>query len=105
MKLIVERPGTDSVVVDTREGWTVMEAIRDAGVPITAQCGGGRSCATCHIHLDASTLAALPPMEEEEQELLEESEYYDPTRSRLSCQIICDESLDGLLVQLQPDSI
>ncbi|MFA7584757.1 MAG: 2Fe-2S iron-sulfur cluster-binding protein [Novosphingobium sp.] len=105
MKFTVEIPGADSVVVEAREGWTVMEAIRDAGLPITAQCGGGCSCATCHVHFDVDSFAKLPPISEEEQDLLESSDYYDPGHSRLSCQIICDDGLDGLIVQLQPDSI
>ena len=48
MKIIArDRKGVEHVLEGT-EGWTVMEALRDAGLPITAECGGACACATCH---------------------------------------------------------
>ncbi|WP_221792752.1 2Fe-2S iron-sulfur cluster binding domain-containing protein [Aquisediminimonas sediminicola] len=105
MKIIVSVPGDGEVNIDARNGWTVMEAMRDAGLPIIAQCGGGRACATCHIHVDSAFFGKLTPMEEEEHELLESLDSFDTAKSRLSCQILCDDSLDGLTIALQPDSV
>lgn len=105
MKFTLEIPDTDSVVMEAQEGWTVMEAIRDAGVPILAQCGGGCSCATCHVYFDTDSFDKLPLISGDEQDLLESSDHYDPGHSRLSCQIVCDDGLEGLIVRLQPDSI
>lgn len=105
MKIKIDVPGTGNVEIEARQGWTVMEALRDAGLPIAARCGGGCACASCHVHVDPAFFARLPEISEDETDLLESSEYYEPSASRLSCQIICDNSLDGLSVKLQPDSL
>lgn len=104
MKLTVEMPGGGDTRLEAREGWTVMEAIRDAGLPITAQCGGGKACATCHVHVADAFIDRMPLEDEEERDLLESSEHYDPGCSRLACQIVVREEFDGLVVALQPDS-
>lgn len=104
MNLTVDISGC-TTIIDARDGWTVMEAIRDAGLPIVAQCGGGRACATCHVHIAPETFRLLPPMDADELDLLESSDTFDPERSRLGCQVVCSEALEALRVTLQPDSI
>ena len=84
-------------------GWRLMEVIRDYGLPIKAECGGACSCATCHIYVDVAYGATLPQMREEELERLDEAFEVRPN-SRLSCQIIIDESMNGLRVQLAAGS-
>jgi 2Fe-2S ferredoxin len=103
LKLFVELPGGAEMEVDARAGWSVMDAIRDAGVPVRAECGGGKACGTCHVHI-LSGDADIPEKDEEEIELLSESDQFDAERSRLSCQILCDASFDGLRLALQPDA-
>ncbi len=78
-------------------GWRLMEVIRDYGLPIKAECGGACSCATCHVYVEAGQ--NLPDMREEELERLDEAFEVRPN-SRLSCQIILDESMQGLHVRL-----
>ena len=95
---------TDSVgehhAVPFRDGDTLMEALRDAGFEeIEAICGGGCSCATCHVHVLASPVP-LPEMEEDEAMLLELTDAYDENKSRLSCQINLQEEHVGMRVQL-----
>ncbi|QWT16626.1 2Fe-2S iron-sulfur cluster-binding protein [Sphingobium xenophagum] len=104
MKLTVEILGRNDTVIEAREGWTVMEAIRDAGLPVLAQCGGGKACATCHVHVAPAYFERFPSPDEDERDLLEASEVYDETQSRLSCQLVLSDALDGLSVVLQPDS-
>ena len=105
MKIKIAIPGRGETEIEARGGWTVMEALRDAGVPIAARCGGGCACASCHVHVDPAFFGSLPAVSEDETDLLESSDHYDPVASRLSCQIICDDSLDGLTLTLQPDSL
>lgn len=90
-------------VISAKPGASVMEAIRDAGIDeILAVCGGGCSCATCHVHVADGDWERLSPASAEEAELLEFSE--NPTeRSRLSCQIRMSEALDGLKVTIAPE--
>ncbi len=84
-------------------GWRLMEVIRDYRLPIKAECGGACACATCHVYVDPAWLGRLrPPTAEETDRLDDAFEVHD--NSRLSCQIILDEKLDGLKVALAPGS-
>lgn len=87
-------------------GWRLMEVIRDYGLPIKAECGGACACATCHVYVDKAWQERLPALDdnEEEQDMLDEAFEVEEGRSRLSCQIILDPSLEGLKVTLAPGS-
>lgn len=85
------------------EGWRVMEIIKDYGLPIKAECGGCAACATCHVYVADEWLEKLHPMRDDEQDLLDTAP--DVTdNSRLSCQILMSEELDGLKLTLAPGS-
>ena len=99
--------------VTTREGavfslegeadLSVMENIRDGGLDeMLALCGGCLSCATCHVFVDEMRLGQLPPISEDESELLDSSEHRQGN-SRLSCQIEFGAHLDGLSVTIAPE--
>jgi 2Fe-2S ferredoxin len=101
------------VIVTTREGeelqlklepgLTLMETIRESGVDeLLALCGGCCSCATCHVHVDPAFADRLPPMSEDENDLLDSSDYRNSS-SRLSCQITLAPELDGLRVTIAPE--
>ncbi|MGI9311205.1 MAG: 2Fe-2S iron-sulfur cluster-binding protein [bacterium] len=77
-------------------------ARRQAFDGILAECGGVCSCATCHVHIDASWRERVPPKEEMEIEMLDFAEGVDQN-SRLSCQIKITPELDGLIVHV-PES-
>lgn len=97
-KLIVEMRGGEVREIDGDTGLSVMEVIRDAGIDeVLALCGGCCSCATCHVHVDPAFVGLLPPMSEDENDLLDSSSDRDAT-SRLSCQIEFGPALDGLKV-------
>ena len=99
---IVTRDGTETTV-EGRDGWSVMENIRDAGIDeLLALCGGCCSCATCHVHVDPAWLAALPAMAPDEDDLLESSDFR-VAESRLSCQIPFTDALGGLRVTIAPE--
>jgi 2Fe-2S ferredoxin len=85
-------------------GWRVMEIIRDHDLPIRAECGGSCACATCHVYVDPQWRDKIKPPHEDEQYMLDSVEGYDFMRSRLSCQILLDDELDGLEVTLAPGS-
>ncbi len=88
--------------IEAEVGLTLMEAIRDAGFDdLQAICGGCCSCATCHVHVEEEWLDRLPEPEEDEIELVAETESYRPV-SRLACQIELTEDLDGLRVAIAP---
>ncbi len=92
--------------LDAIEGWRVMEIIRDHGmsdpnVAIKAECGGSLACATCHVYVDAAWTDKLAPASEDEIYMMDEA-FAVQDNSRLCCQIIMSEGLDGLQVTLAP---
>ena len=102
-----------NIVVTTRDGaeralpagagLSLMEVIRDAGVDeLLALCGGCCSCATCHVKVDPAFAGLLPPISEDESDLLDSSDHRDGT-SRLSCQILMTGELDGLRLTIPPE--
>ncbi len=84
-------------------GTPVMSLAKRNGLHgILAECGGVCSCATCHVHIAPEWMEKLPPMEEEEMDMLEFAEDVDEY-SRLSCQVEITEEIDGLVVHV-PES-
>src|SRR5882724_9678222 len=86
-----------------KAGMSLMEALRDAGLPIAATCGGAKSCATCHVYIENAP--DLPGPHEDEIELLKESEYFRDGTSRLSCQIRAEDLPEIVLVTLAQKEI
>ena len=80
----------------------LMEAIRDLDDSVEAICGGLCSCATCHVYVAGDWFDKLPPIEDDEEELLDALEHRRPN-SRLSCQIELNDSLDGIAVTVGPE--
>jgi 2Fe-2S ferredoxin len=102
MKIIAaDRVGAEHIV-EGRDGWTVMEILRDAGLPITAECGGACACATCHVYVDQDWYAKLTPPSDTEIDMLDMALAVEPN-SRLSCQIVCAPELDGIKVTIAPE--
>ena len=99
----VDRHGNSHVIHPTLNG-SLMEALRDARLPVAAICGGAISCATCHVYLDESDFRGLGEALEEELELLIESPHFKPGESRLSCQIRVEELPNAMVVRLAPEN-
>lgn len=99
---VITREGEEHAV-EADAGLSLMEAIRDAGIDeLLALCGGCCSCATCHVKVDPAFLSLMPPMSEDESDLLDSSEHRDET-SRLSCQIPIGADFTGLRVTIAPE--
>lgn len=86
------------------EGWRLMEVIRDYKLPIKAECGGCLACATCHVYVAPDWMHKIPPATDDELDYMADNAFEVNDNSRLSCQIILDEKLDGLRVTLAPGS-
>ena len=99
-KIIVTLRDGEEREIEGAAGLSVMEIIRDAGIDeMLALCGGCCSCATCHVHVDPEFASKLPPMSEDENDLLDSSSSRDEG-SRLSCQLPFEAALDGLRVRI-----
>ncbi len=90
--------------IDAAAGYSAMELMRAAGLPIKAECGGSGVCATCHCRVPLEWADRLPAPANDEIDKLDEIPSADD-RSRLSCQIQMTDALDGLVLELQPDSL
>ena len=88
----------NSKTIDVENGLTVMEgAIQNDILGIDADCGGSMACATCHVYVEEKWFNKLPKAEDAEIDMIDMA--YEPKKnSRLSCQIIVTDELDGLEV-------
>ena len=86
--------------IDVDNGLTVMEGAVQNDIPgIDADCGGGMACATCHVYVDNNWVDKLTPKEDGEEDMLDMA--FEPKQnSRLSCQLIVSDELDGLVVNI-----
>jgi len=98
---VIDRDGVDHSVPAT-VGWSVMEILREADLPIEAACGGCCAGATCHVYVAAEWLPRLPEMSKDESNMLDEA-FQVQDNSRLSCQIPFTAELDGIAVTLAPE--
>jgi 2Fe-2S ferredoxin len=96
----IEHDGTVHQV-EAESGLTLMEGAVNNEVPgIEAQCGGGCSCATCHVYVDQAWEEKLPEQDAMEKSMLDMSASGLQGNSRLSCQITLTDDLEGLVVQM-----
>jgi len=86
--------------IDVQNGLTVMEGAVQNDIPgIDADCGGGMACATCHVYIQEEWWSKLPKKEDGEEDMLDMA--YEPNKfSRLSCQVVVSNELDGLVVSI-----
>lgn len=99
----VEHNGVEHEV-EVPNGDSVMQgAMRKNLAGIVAECGGGLACATCHCYVDDAWIERAGAASDMELQMLEFSSNETKPGSRLSCQIIVNDGLDGLVVRL-PES-
>jgi len=84
-------------------GDSLLTLAQGAGLPLEGTCEGQMACSTCHVVVDPDWFARLPPASEDEEDMLDLAVGVRRT-SRLACQILLDESLDGLSVSVPADS-
>jgi ferredoxin len=95
---VIDRAG-QSHALQTVEGWRVMELLRDQNVGVEGICGGACDCASCLVVVAPEWAGKLPEAREDELTKLDELPSIEPT-SRLSCQIIWHDDLDGLTLTI-----
>ena len=95
----IEHNGTNHTA-DVQNGLTVMEGAVQNNIPgIDADCGGSMACATCHVYVKEDWFDKINKKNEGEDDMLDQA--YEPKKnSRLSCQIIVSDDLDGLIVDM-----
>lgn len=86
---------------DVTAGMSILEVARKHNIDIEGACEGSLACSTCHVIVEAEDFDRLPDPSEEEEDMLDLAFGLTPT-SRLGCQIILTDELDGLTVTLPP---
>jgi 2Fe-2S ferredoxin len=91
----------ETTQIDVAVGDSVMEGAIQNGIDgIVAECGGSCLCATCHVYVDEKFLPLLPPIDDDQDAMLDSTAADRLPNSRLSCQIKVRPDLDGLIVRM-----
>jgi 2Fe-2S ferredoxin len=90
----------NEVEANVNTGDSIMTAAIDNGIDaIVAECGGACACATCHCYIDEAWTDKVSPAEEIEKEMLD-CALDTKDNSRLSCQVVMTDEMDGIVVHL-----
>ena len=92
--------GGKTHTIEVANGLSVMEGAVQNNIPgIDADCGGSMACATCHVYVKEEWFNKLPKKEDGEEDMLDMA--FEPKKnSRLSCQLMVTDQIEGLVVNL-----
>ncbi len=93
----------ETVTAEGKPGTSLLEVGQAAGMPLEGTCEGQMACSTCHVIVAPDWFGKLKDASEEEEDMLDLAADVRPT-SRLSCQLVLSEELDGLQVRIPNDS-
>ena len=95
--------GDQELVVEAKTGDRLLEVAQAAGQPLEGTCEGQMACSTCHVIVDKAWFDKLPAASDDENDMLDLASGARRT-SRLSCQIMLDDTLNGLVVHVPGES-
>ena len=95
--------GDQELVVEAKTGDRLLEVAQAAGQPLEGTCEGQMACSTCHVIVDKAWFDKLPAASDDENDMLDLASGARRT-SRLSCQIVLDETLNGLVIHVPGES-
>ena len=102
-RLVFIEPDGTRKDVDAPPGLSILEIAHRNDIDIEGACEGSLACSTCHVIVDANWFGRLEEPSEDEEDMLDLAFGLTPT-SRLGCQIIITEELDGLTVTLPAET-
>ena len=85
--------------VDCNSGETLLEVIKNNNIDLIGACDGACACGTCHIYIDEETLKKIDPASENEENVLDVVFNVKPN-SRLACQIVITEQMEGAIITI-----
>ena len=101
--VFIEGDGTTEHVCEGEEGQSLLDVAHKYDINLEGACEGSMACSTCHLYIDETFLKQIPTPSEEEEDMLDLT-YGLKANSRLGCQIILNEKLDGIRVHLPVDT-
>jgi ferredoxin len=99
----VSADGSEIREVIAQAGDRLLEIAQNDGQPLEGTCEGQMACSTCHVIVAAEDFDRVPPAREEEEDMLDLATGATRT-SRLACQIILTEAMDGMTIRIPPES-
>ncbi len=99
----VSADGSRTTEAEALPGTILLDLAQDHDQPLEGTCEGQMACSTCHVIVDAADFAKLPRASDDEEDMLDLAAGVSRT-SRLACQIVLDDSLDGLTVRIPGES-
>ncbi|MBL0924581.1 MAG: 2Fe-2S iron-sulfur cluster binding domain-containing protein [Sphingomonadaceae bacterium] len=103
IKVTFISPDGQAHLVDAEAGMDLLDVAQAAGQPLEGTCEGQMACSTCHVIVDKDWFEKLPRAVEDEEDMLDLASGARRT-SRLSCQIVLTEELDGMVVHIPAES-
>ncbi len=101
--IFISADGSEQAEFNVPPGLTVLEIAHKYGLDIEGACGGAMACSTCHVLVDRRYFDKIPKPLEEEDDMLDLTFGVAKT-SRLGCQIVVTDALDGLTLRLPPET-
>ena len=99
----IHADGEGRTEADARPGDVLLDVAQAHLMPLEGTCEGQMACSTCHVIVDRADFDRLPPASEMEEDMLDLAAGARRT-SRLACQIVLSEELDGLTVHIPAES-
>lgn len=100
---LIERDGKERIIENVPIGGSLMEVAKANDVDgILGECGGGCACATCHVYVEPEWRDVLGPPDILEEMTLEGVAHIMQEDSRLGCQVLLRDDMDGLRVRVAP---
>ena len=98
-KIIFIEPDGQEKTIDAENGLSLLEVAHNNGIDLEGACEGSLACSTCHVVVEREFFDSLPEPSEEEEDMLDLAFGLTHT-SRLGCQIIIDDKLEGMKVKI-----
>ncbi len=98
-KIIFIEPNGDEKTIEAENGLSLLEVAHNNGIDLEGACEGSLACSTCHIIVEKNFFDNLPEPSEEEEDMLDLAFGLTHT-SRLGCQIIINDKLEGMKVRI-----
>jgi ferredoxin len=93
----------ERVGAEAAEGAVLLDVAQGAGMPLEGTCEGQMACSTCHVVVDSDWFGHVPEASPDEEDMLDLAAGVTRT-SRLSCQIVLTQALDGIEVRIPGES-
>lgn len=98
-KMTFVKPDGTKINVEAPLGATLLDIAQKNGLELEGTCEGSLACSTCHLIISEEDFDRLEDPSDDEEDMLDLAYGLTPT-SRLGCQVVMSEELDGITVSL-----